>query len=749
MSDQAPPSRQLWHHTARHQRPGAVLSTASAAASALWLARLYALNGWARAVVAASGLPELFLEKRPDLRHAIAAGAATPVEAQLALHEWLFELPVRGIADQHQALEGLAAALVRERRAACLARWTAGSAAWNEWAGAMTAIRGEMRDAGAWQLQTGGAPGNALTASFLQLAEADFEGQSLGRANFIRTVFPGRANFTRTVFGDPAVAAAPVQSAAQFHFARFEGPGLVLDGASFTGDAYFDGIDVAGGALSLRDVKCSGVAWFNDARVECEEANFSGARFEGGACFDGATLKAGRIAFAGARFAGAGASCRDTRFEGGAIEFDGASIGGASGDFTRACFEGSTASFRDATFGGPMTFAEARFLVTEVCFDGAALGGSGLSFRAARFAGALSARRGGAGQVGAAGRVVRFAGPACFDGAVFEGPFDASGAAFEEAASFAGVRAAASFSLTGATFAVTPDFRAAEFRFPPRLDGLAIRSPLGRQPGPTPAVARSGMHHPDPRLAGRRRWHWLYRRFGVARDGEEHERFRSLRGLAAAARDDRSALHFRAHELAARRFWIDAPWLDGPGRFWLTWGYGMLTGYGRSLGRPIAAWLVLVAVGALALIALAAPPPGAAAPSAADAAGRPLLLSEPITRWGERLGELWGVARGRLSALEPCKSKPRALGTAEASAAGPGDGALLAALELSWRNALLADHLDDRDRLHGCLFGLAPASGGRPSVPPLASVLLGLQRLASGLLMLLAAATAWRLLRSG
>lgn len=292
--------------------------------------------------------------------------------------------------------------------------------------------------------------------------------------------------------------------------------------------------------------------------------------------FDGEEIIDDRLKFSYLIFPGT-ASFRNTKFKEKAYFlstqfFDGAIFFDArfkkSAYFRKSKFAGilrfdDTIFSGDVGFGG-VTFAEnAHFENTKFCRS--------VSFQQLR-------------KTDLEGSRVTFHKMAIFDSCIFGGPANFSFARFCADASFTSITSDRGIILNGVSFSQTPDFTDAAFHEPPRLDDCDVADPLNEfQP------FRSTADDPRPRDA--RFLPVLFPIWRIARDADEHARFRKLRKMAADAKDHENELKFNGYEIAARRFWVDKP---NEARFWLGWLYGLFSDYGQSVKRPFLTWLALI-----------------------------------------------------------------------------------------------------------------------------------------------------------
>jgi hypothetical protein len=181
----------------------------------------------------------------------------------------------------------------------------------------------------------------------------------------------------------------------------------------------------------------------------------------------------------------------------------------------------------------------------------------------------------------------------------------------------------------------------------------------------------------------------------VCVDPDASAKFRRLKKLAFEAQDLTGEQEFFAQEFRCRRFWVDKPFGQGAGRFWLGWHYGGVANFGRSMIRPFMLWLASIFVFALYYLSQRG---GAASGQAWT----------PVSQW------FGGLLNGK------------------ACVAGSSDP-LSEALYLSFRNAFLKIDWNDATsarRVFGCLYGVEP--GGSAVLPLSVSAMSLFQAFVSG-----------------
>jgi len=626
--------------------------------------------------------------------------------------------------------------------------WSKGEEAWNAWALAALQQKQQLEEKGLWSVDWFGEGQNGETKGWLAETRADFAGAEFAAdAEFQNYVFPGPAVFDGAHFlGKAQFTAAQFAHIAGYQGARFDGEALfkqakfrtlaVFDEAAFASAADFERAEFqreSTGPLApavrfqktqfasraeFRGVKFTGHAEFVRARFgsharfdEAEflaEANFSEAafegtagllkaRFQGAAKFDQARF-AGDARFGEAAFGGAAS------FEGGAFEakssFRGVKFGGET-SFDRARFV-QDARFGEASFAQPAHFRQSAFTMAadfqkasfaaSADFTGARFGGDS-DFTGAIFAQAVDFTE------------ARFKGPAGFTEAAFRGSANFAQAVFRSRASFrradfagmanfAALQSRGAFVLAGSRFAEVPSFQEASFQEPAGLDDIVIADPMRLFP-----PAKEGRTDPRP---------FFLRAMKACADADTAPRYRRLRQFAADNQDYEREREFFAQELRCRRFWLDRPFGRGMGRFWLGWAYGGLSDFGRSLGRPLAAWALSIPLFALVYLAerrsfhfASAPGPVASgAPMFPDWPPQPSVMS--VLDWFA--GVLWWLV---MSVVNLFSGGGCIFG--ESGATGE-------ALFLSLKNAFFFlgwESADAARRVYSCLYGMESTAGAQ------------------------------------
>lgn len=154
-----------------------------------------------------------------------------------------------------------------------------------------------------------------------------------------------------------------------------------------------------------------------------------------------------------------------------------------------------------------------------------------------------------------------------FHSSVFEKLANLGQARFCGDTTFWSMRADEGFDLEGTAFVRTPDFRQASFREAIGLDDVRIRVPITLTDPEGKAVT-----YTPPALTG-----------------DDAPRFRALRRMATQAGDHVREAEFFAQELRAHRGHADK-WYTSA-RWWLGWGYQILSNFGRSVALPIVCML--------------------------------------------------------------------------------------------------------------------------------------------------------------
>jgi hypothetical protein len=144
-----------------------------------------------------------------------------------------------------------------------------------------------------------------------------------------------------------------------------------------------------------------------------------------------------------------------------------------------------------------------------------------------------------------------------FSRSTFRSYVDFGYAKFPALASFEAIRSESSFSLAQSVFSEVPNFIAATFREPPRLDNAKILQPPGQRA-----------------------------------DHDQIAFYRKLRTMAISAHDYERERDYFVCELRARRGTVDRGW---SATYLVGLIYGALSDYGRSIFRPVGIWLLSIA----------------------------------------------------------------------------------------------------------------------------------------------------------
>lgn len=607
------------------------------------------------------------------------------------------------------------------RKAACIKRWAEGKEAWNRWADAMSALGEEAKAAGVLEARTfvevAGREKNSATRSYRALATADFEQHTFPPGDdFKDYVFPDAAGFGAATF--------PERDATDYDGRTFSFKGAKFRGPAWFGKAKFQGIEFI-------DVEFLDQAWFGDAMFSGEGTWFDGAQFKGSVLlleetrlcclFDGATFL-GEVSFKRAKFLGAGEVRFDkTKFESFSQSFAHAEFSGGSVNFQGAVFRGLSTDFSGVRFtGGPVDFCGAKFLAEEALFAGT------LFSDAAHFSVLQQATN--EHEEPKMPEPIEFHHLADFSRAVFDGPVSFREARFKGRADFSSMHSKVGFSLAEANFASTPDFIEATFHQVPRLDNAVIAAPMMRK--------RSlEASEPRPRFFGL---------FAVAATPDEHARFRKLRSMASSAKDHQNEVRFNGYEIACRRFWVDRPWRDA-GRFWLGWAYGKFSNYGQAIGRPFAAWGVTLVIFAFLYLALASETRPQVEMRPTPQAPQWVQEIGPWATRGWEIGEqVVMMALNKMPASSCHPSYNEALSKHDDPIKAQRFGqlqptnAIVEAIILSFRNALIFDRTDVSRRMYGCLYGIQEKGGqDYPVIPPRVTLIATLHSLLSAVFIFL------------
>jgi uncharacterized protein YjbI with pentapeptide repeats len=436
-----------------------------------------------------------------------------------------------------------------------------------------------------------------------------------------------------------------------------------LSGWLFPGTARFQS------AVFNEDVLFIGATFADDALFD--EAEFRGAVLFGGGAGVGRRLVDNVDTRRSAQFASS-AHFPNTKFRRGAgfenVLFQGDAL------FQKAIFEG------DARFWGARFDGDVRFEGVDFRHDA--------RFHRSRFLGYTSFRE----------------------------------AVFRKRTRFIAVRGESFFSLQEAVFWKVPEFNQAHFVDAPRLDRITIHTPMRHfmRGASTLTLEHSypDLHTSDDKLRESARWPWIYRAFNVARDQEDHARFRKLRSMASQGGDFENALLFNAQEIASRRFWVDRPWAGGFAKFWAGWVYEKLSGYGRSIVRPFAFWAALVLLSTTIYLGYSiAVNPGGLAKAQIFKQAMSCHPSYDEARTRE-------VRDGKGQIILREAYQPTTM--------------LFEAFILALRNAFIFDRADVSRRMFGCLYGVQDKGGqDYPTIPPFVSFVSSVQSLFSAVAIFL------------
>jgi hypothetical protein len=361
------------------------------------------------------------------------------------------------------------------------------------------------------------------------------------------------------------------------------------------------------------------------------------------------------------------------------------------------------AAFKKTNFIGPAWFAKAVF--SNASFVGATFTGDAL-FRGQTFHRDVFFNKAQFGRGRADFSLATFERVVQFDGAVFTGEAD-----------FNALSGKRTFSMAGARFERVPDFIQAHFEEEPRLDNVHV----------TPSEGLDLLTEEEARNL--------------------FARWRGLKRLAIEAHDTDRELEFNAQEIRAERAASRWPipvnlrkgsdWREAI-RSFSGWLYGVFSDYGRSLLRPLLAWIIGIAFFFAFYL------------SQIEVMQRDLNLQDEW--WASAAAQ---VGRYALSNTVPCyaptsKEKP--------ASEKPSDGdetkisglseklrgqtnARAEALHLAFRNALvvLDGGSESTHRMYGCLYGLELYAGQNPVpiVPSAVSTASAIQKLISGVLIFL------------
>lgn len=420
-----------------------------------------------------------------------------------------------------------------------------GKDAWNKWAAQMLSDRRTLVENGDWTKSSRESEWNEATRRWHADARADFSEHHLkDEADFTGYMFPGDARFNKSTFHKAALFSGAIfWGKAEFKQAKFA-RGAEFQRAEFSDDALFAesyfGHDAAFTEATFTQsanfdvVRFHGIANFNQARF-LRATQFEMSNFSRDALFNRSDFS-GDVTFS------------DVAFEGNA-------------EFERSRFSGK-AQFGRANFTGKARFVRASFLkgagFSKSSFSSDARFGGAEFSRPVMFNGSTFS------DVAEFNRSI-FSGDAGFSQCVFKGLSLFQGALFEKGADFVAIKSESVFTLAGAIFDNVPDFHQAHFSEAPRLDASTIRQRRARQP----------MHEAIQS--------WF------KGDADLTARWRALKRIAVQGHDHMHELEFFGRELKSRRWSTDRPWHLA---FWFGLVYGLVSGFGRSIFRPLFLWAV-------------------------------------------------------------------------------------------------------------------------------------------------------------
>lgn len=307
------------------------------------------------------------------------------------------------------------------------------------------------------------------------------------------------------------------------------------------GSVWFKNAVFGRGKVSFRNVK------FGGGRISFEATDFG----DGDVMFEAAQFGDGRVIFDAAEFGHGNVSFLRANFGDGGTSFTEVIFGDGDVSFLKATFGDGDVSFRDAIFGaGDVSFEYTSFVKGNVTLRGVRFGEGNVSFASALFqdcdldlafenleATALS-----------------------FKGMAIAGNLLVK-ADFPRQVSFERLTVDGSARFTECNFEEIPDFRKAQF-------------------GRTPEV--SHMNVPAPKLD-------IYRDiFKACADKTAVEKLRKLKSMAIHAHDHDAAHMFFAYEMMAKKGTETIEFFP----LLVNSLYGTLSGYGRSLVRPIVALII-------------------------------------------------------------------------------------------------------------------------------------------------------------
>ncbi|NQZ07211.1 MAG: hypothetical protein HRT35_08620 [Algicola sp.] len=350
------------------------------------------------------------------------------------------------------------------------------------------------------------------------------------------------------------------------------GEGLVIfQNAQFAdGDIYFSRTGFGDGNVNFEQVKFGkGSIDFTEATFGHGDISFDLAEFNTGETFFNVlTFGSGNVSFANATF-GAGIKSfgamqlikgnvdfQEVKFGDGDVDFKDAQFGKDSVSFKRAIFGEGSVNFIGASFGdGQNNFSKIDFGKGHVNFAGAKFNAGNLKFYKSTFEQGdanFAKAEFGSGQYDF--KYVRFNGNVSLDGV--------KNSQAIESLSFKHAMFESSLDLTNLKLNCVLDLTNTKLANQVALDGLACK--------PT----RTG--NPLRKEAS---------------DKDDAGRLRRLKEIAENNKDHELALRFHADEMRAKR-WIEkgffASLLDG--------AFSVLSNYGQSIGRPVAAFCLLFVI---------------------------------------------------------------------------------------------------------------------------------------------------------
>jgi Pentapeptide repeats (9 copies) len=487
----------------------------------------------------------------------------------------------------------------------------------------------------------------------------------------------------------------------------------------------------------------------DDLRAFKNIAFFEGFIFPGNVSFEGANFH-GEAYFTTAKFEGA-VSFQRAVFEMWAV-FRGSAIH-YNADFQRTTFQGGVdfgsatfhrfarfeqlqcldeASFDDASFLSEAYFFDAKF--TKIAdFSGAVFSGDG-HFDRAEFLGRtefISAIFQSSANFNdtvfsqtANFADVNFRSGASFSQSTFSGFTIFSDAVFHKSADFSAIRSDRAFTLAEATFHGMPDFIQAQFAEAPRLDNMHLRTALSEPVSFWPRCkARAA------RL--------------IQGDESGPACYRSLKRLAIQGHDHESEMKFFAGEVKSARFVTDYPatwrmwsreaW-SGVARFWFGLLYQIVSGFGRSLLRPLALWGATVALATLYF--LGQNPDVATVWKSEKSPASPL----GIVNYATTSVDAWRYGQPCYAGLRDKTDKPDVRLTGLTEPVRAQTNAAKEAMHLAFRNAFifLEGGDDTAHRTYGCLYGLERFGDNVvPIVPSDVSFASAVQKAFSGIFIFL------------